>query len=68
MNRVDVIDPVQPAYHPEPASAALRPGSLVRHLHQIPFDLGNFYGNDASSTYNAFEVKVEKRFTKACSS
>jgi hypothetical protein len=31
---------------------------------KIPFDLGNFYGNDASSTYNAFEVKVEKRFTQ----
>ena len=30
----------------------------------IPFDLGNYYGNDASSTYNAFEVKVEKRFSQ----
>ena len=30
---------------------------------QIPFDLGNYYGNDASSTYNAFEAKLEKRFT-----
>ncbi len=30
---------------------------------KIPFDLGNFYGNDASSTYNAFEAKLEKRFT-----
>jgi hypothetical protein len=29
---------------------------------KIPFGLGNFYGNDAGSTYNAFEVKVEKRF------
>jgi hypothetical protein len=29
----------------------------------IPFDLGNFYGNDASSSYKAFEAKVEKRFT-----
>ena len=28
----------------------------------IPFDLGNYYGNDASSTYNAFEVKVDKRW------
>ena len=25
-------------------------------------DLGNYYGNDASSEYNALEVKVEKRF------
>jgi hypothetical protein len=29
----------------------------------IPFDLGNYYGNDASSTYNAFEIKVDKRFS-----
>jgi len=25
-------------------------------------DLGNYYGNDASSDYNAFEAKVDKRF------
>jgi hypothetical protein len=31
---------------------------------KIPFDLGNYYGNDAASTYNAFEVKVDKRFAK----
>ncbi|HWZ82705.1 MAG TPA: TonB-dependent receptor [Terriglobales bacterium] len=30
---------------------------------KIPFDLGNYYGNDASSTYNAFEVKLDKRFS-----
>ena len=30
----------------------------------IPFDLGNYYGNDAGSNYNAFEVKVDKRFSK----
>ena len=29
----------------------------------IPFGLGNFYGNDASSSYKAFEAKIEKRFT-----
>ena len=29
----------------------------------IPFDLGNYYGNDASSNYNAFEVKLDKRFS-----
>ena len=28
----------------------------------LPFSLGNYYGNDASSTYNAFQVKVDKRF------
>ena len=31
---------------------------------KIPFDLGNYYGNDAASTYNAFEVKLEKRFSQ----
>jgi hypothetical protein len=30
----------------------------------IPFDLGNYYGNDAASTYNAFEIKVDKRFAR----
>jgi hypothetical protein len=30
----------------------------------IPFGLGNYYGNDASSNYNAFEVKVDKRFSQ----
>jgi len=29
----------------------------------IPFGLGNYYGNDASSNYNAFEVKLDKRFS-----
>ncbi|HZQ94949.1 MAG TPA: TonB-dependent receptor [Candidatus Sulfotelmatobacter sp.] len=27
-------------------------------------DLGNYLGNDASSSYNALQVKVDKRFTK----
>jgi hypothetical protein len=31
---------------------------------KIPFDLGNYYGNDAGSTYHAFEVKAEKRFAQ----
>ena len=31
---------------------------------RIPFDLGNYYGNDASSNYNAFEVKLDKRFAQ----
>lgn len=30
---------------------------------RIGDDLGNYYGNDASSDYNALEVKVEKRFS-----
>jgi hypothetical protein len=31
---------------------------------RIGFDLGNYYGNDAGSTYNAFEVKLDKRFSQ----
>jgi hypothetical protein len=30
----------------------------------ITYSLDNYYGNDAASTYNAFEIKVDKRFTK----
>ena len=30
----------------------------------IQYSLDNYYGNDAASTYNAFEVKVEKRFSQ----
>ena len=26
--------------------------------------MGNYYGNDAASTYNAFEVKMDKRFSE----
>src|SRR5262249_26241124 len=33
-------------------------------LRTIPFDPGNYYGNDAASTYNAFEIKVDKRFSQ----
>jgi hypothetical protein len=29
---------------------------------RLPDSLGNYYGNDASSSYNAFEAKVDKRF------
>jgi hypothetical protein len=31
---------------------------------KIPFSLGNYYGNDAASTYNAFQVKLDKRFAR----
>jgi hypothetical protein len=31
---------------------------------RIGFDLGNYYGNDAASTYNAFEAKLDKRFSQ----
>ena len=40
------------------------PGNPQNGCNGITYDLGNYYGNDAASTYNAFEVKVEKRFTQ----
>jgi hypothetical protein len=41
-----------------------RPNLATDTCRGITFDLGNYYGNDAASTYNAFEVKVEKRFAR----
>jgi outer membrane receptor protein involved in Fe transport len=40
------------------------PNSTDTACTRIGFDLGNYYGNDAASTYNAFEVKLEKRFSR----
>jgi len=40
------------------------PEDSLGNCTKFPFSLGNYYGNDAPSTYNAFEVKVEKKFNK----
>ena len=40
------------------------PGPTLGNCTRLPFSLDNYYGNDAASTYNAFEVKVEKRFAQ----
>ncbi|HUE52936.1 MAG TPA: TonB-dependent receptor [Terriglobales bacterium] len=40
------------------------PGNPQNSCKGITFDLGNYYGNDAASTYNAFEIKMEKRFAR----
>ena len=41
------------------------PGPTLGNCSRIGFDLGpGYYGNDASSTYNAFEVKVDKRLSQ----
>jgi hypothetical protein len=40
------------------------PGPTLGNCTRFPFPLDNYYGNDAASTYNAFEVKVEKRFAR----
>ena len=31
---------------------------------RIPFSLGNYYGNDAASTYNSLQLKIDKRFSR----
>jgi hypothetical protein len=31
---------------------------------RLPFSLGNYYGNDAGSNYNSFQLKVDKRFSQ----
>ncbi|HZZ15935.1 MAG TPA: TonB-dependent receptor, partial [Candidatus Sulfotelmatobacter sp.] len=59
-----VADPANPGHNKYAGFTALTPQNDRRPLFPvIPFDLGNYYGNDAASTYNAFEVKVEKRFS-----
>lgn len=40
------------------------PGPTLGDCTKIGFGLGNYYGNDAASTYNAFEAKVDKRFAR----
>jgi Carboxypeptidase regulatory-like domain/TonB dependent receptor len=58
-----VADPSNPGHNKYAGFTPNIPQNQRRPLFPtIPFDLGNYYGNDASSTYNAFEVKVEKRF------
>jgi Carboxypeptidase regulatory-like domain/TonB dependent receptor-like, beta-barrel len=48
-----------PVFTVAPGTPGVTPlGSCTR----IGDDLGNFYGNDASSNYNALEAKVQKRF------
>ena len=59
-----VADPAHPGHNKFAGFTPDVPQNNRRPLFpKIPFDLGNFYGNDASSNYNAFEVKAEKRFT-----
>ena len=62
---VVVADPSNPGHNKYAGFSAFTPQNNRRPLFpRIPFDLGNYYGNDAASTYNAFEVKVEKRFAQ----
>jgi len=67
------LDPSNPGHNklngfsPDLSQNARRPlcGTFdpILGCSRIGFDLGNYYGNDASSNYNAFEVKVDKRFS-----
>ncbi len=47
-----------------PETTTPGPGQAIGDCSRIGFDLGNYYGNDAGSTYHAFELKVEKRFSQ----
>ena len=60
-----VADPSNPGHNKYAGFTPFTPQNDRRPLFpRIPFDLGNYYGNDAASTYNAFEVKVDKRFAQ----
>jgi hypothetical protein len=55
----------RPLCHPVFTVAPGTPGvTPVGKCTGIADDLGNYYGNDASSEYNALELKVDKRFAK----
>ena len=59
-----VADPANPGKLKYAGFSAFTSQNSRRPLYPaIPFDLGNYYGNDAASTYNAFEVKLDKRFS-----
>jgi hypothetical protein len=49
-----------PVFIVPPGTSATPTGSCAR----LPDSLGNYYGNDASSEYDAFEAKVDKRFNQ----
>jgi hypothetical protein len=64
-NDLVVPDPANPGHNKYAGFNAFTSQNQRRPLYPtIPFDLSNYYGNDAASTYNAFEVKVDKRFAQ----
>jgi len=65
MNLYHVVDPLTGQFYASDFRRPLCVPSLATDIcNRIGFDLGNYYGNDAASTYNAFEVKAEKRFSQ----
>jgi hypothetical protein len=60
----NVINPVTGVVYTQNERRPLcGPEDSLGNCTRIPFSLDNYYGNDAGSTYNAFEVKVDKRFS-----
>lgn len=64
------IDPLNPVPNSAYPSSVRRPlchpnlNVFPETCSGIGDDLGNYYGNDASSEYDAFEAKVDKRFAQ----
>lgn len=64
---VDPLNPTPNSFYPDSVRRPLcRPNLSVfpETCAGIGDSLGNYYGNDASSNYNAFETKVDKRFSQ----
>jgi hypothetical protein len=65
MTNYGVINPVTgKVYSQNERRPLCGPEDASGNCTKIGYDLGNYYGNDAASTYNAFEVKLEKRFAR----
>jgi len=64
------VDPLNPTPNSAYPSSVRRPlcrpnlNVFPETCAGIPDDLGNYYGNDASTHYDALEIKVEKRFNQ----
>jgi hypothetical protein len=60
-----VVDPLTGKFYADSLRRPLcDPNLTTDTCARLPDDLGNYYGNDASSNYNALELKADKRFAK----
>jgi hypothetical protein len=58
-------DPLTGGAYPDQVRRPLcAPNLATDTCNRIGDSLGNYYGNDASTNYNAFEAKVDKRFSQ----
>lgn len=65
MNLYGVIDPLTGKPYAQNLRRPLcRPDLTTDTCNGIGFSLGNYYGNDAGSNYNSFQLKVDKRFSQ----